>query len=121
MLYIRHSGRKFTMGMRGVLVQVSPGKLAEFIADSRIAYQQVDAAIIQSLKEKPGKAQDARAGRSPKSRPVKGKAALQEKWKIFSMEKDWHTLHYLLNGTAQGGEGPLADTVLGGKEIPDLD
>lgn len=41
--------------------------------------------------------------------------------KQFWLEKDWHVLHYLLNGTRQGGDGPLADAVLGGAEIPDTD
>src|SRR5262249_10638322 len=37
------------------------------------------------------------------------------------LEKDWHMLHYLLNGTRSGGSGPLAEAVLGGAEIPDVD
>jgi len=43
----------------------------------------------------------------------------EEPIKIFSMEKDWHILHYILNGTAEGGGGPLAYVVLGGTELPD--
>ena len=39
--------------------------------------------------------------------------------KTFSLQKDWHVLHYALNGTTEGGEGPLAEAILGGKEIPD--
>jgi hypothetical protein len=39
--------------------------------------------------------------------------------KTFSLEKDWHVLHYALNGTTEGGEGPLGEAILGGKEIPD--
>jgi len=46
---------------------------------------------------------------------------VKQERKQFSLEKDWHVLHYLLNGTAEGGDGPLADAVLGGAEIPDVD
>jgi hypothetical protein len=41
--------------------------------------------------------------------------------KAFSLAKDWHVLHYALNGTARGGKGLLANAVLGGQEIPDVD
>lgn len=41
--------------------------------------------------------------------------------RVFSLEKDWHVLHYALNGTTTGGEGALANAVLGGQEIPDVD
>ena len=41
--------------------------------------------------------------------------------KKFSLEKDWHVMHYALNGTAKGGKGFLADAILGGAEIPDVD
>jgi hypothetical protein len=40
---------------------------------------------------------------------------------VFSLDKDWHIFHYVLNGTAHGGDGPLADAVLGGREIPDVE
>lgn len=39
----------------------------------------------------------------------------------FSLEKDWHVLHYALNGTHDGGNSPLADAILGGREIPDME
>jgi hypothetical protein len=59
----------------------------------------------------------------PKPGPqlVKGnkKTLPEEPRRIFPLEKDWHILHYILNGTAEGGTGPLADVVLGGTEIPD--
>jgi|SRR5581483_11147447 len=41
--------------------------------------------------------------------------------KKFSLEKNWHVLHYALNGTAEGGKGFLADAILGGAQIPDVD
>jgi hypothetical protein len=43
----------------------------------------------------------------------------EEPIKTFSLEKDWHILHYILNGTAEGGDGPLSYVVLGGTELPD--
>ena len=111
------------MGMRGVLAQISPQKLSELIANPRTAYKQLDAAIAKHRKEmlkvRPG---SEKASLSV-SRLTKKKtaSASQEEFRIFSLEKDWHSLHYILNGTAEGGDGPLANTVLGGKEISDLD
>jgi hypothetical protein len=35
----------------------------------------------------------------------------------FDVDKAWHGLHYLLTGTADGGEGPAALAILGGEEI----
>lgn len=36
---------------------------------------------------------------------------------LFSLEKDWHVLHYALSGTSEGATGPLADAILGGSEL----
>ncbi len=37
------------------------------------------------------------------------------------LEKSWHSLHYLLTGSAQEVDSPLGNAILGGKEIgPDL-
>src|SRR5437763_1889481 len=39
----------------------------------------------------------------------------------LSLEKSWHSLHYLLTGSAQEVDSPLGNAILGGKEIgPDL-
>jgi hypothetical protein len=38
----------------------------------------------------------------------------------FFLGKDWHALHYVLNGTHVGGKEPIARAILGGIEIPDL-
>jgi hypothetical protein len=39
----------------------------------------------------------------------------------LSLEKSWHSLHYLLTGCVQEIDSPLGNTILGGKEIgPDL-
>jgi hypothetical protein len=37
----------------------------------------------------------------------------------LDVDKAWHAIHYMLNGTADGGDGPLALTVLGGEELGD--
>lgn len=37
----------------------------------------------------------------------------------LDLDKAWHGLHFLLTGTAEGGEPPLASSILGGKELPD--
>lgn len=39
----------------------------------------------------------------------------------LSLEKSWHSLHYLLTGSAREVDSPLGNAILGGKEIgPDL-
>lgn len=39
----------------------------------------------------------------------------------IDLDKSWHGIHYLLNGTTDGGEGPLALAVIGGVEFgPDV-
>ena len=35
----------------------------------------------------------------------------------LSLEKSWHTLHYLLTGKPEGAPPPLGDAILGGTEI----
>lgn len=37
------------------------------------------------------------------------------------IDKSWHLIHFLLNGEAWGGDGPLSQVVLGGTELPDTD
>jgi hypothetical protein len=37
--------------------------------------------------------------------------------KELSLQKDWHVLHYVLNGTSEGGEGPLGHAVFGDAEL----
>ena len=41
--------------------------------------------------------------------------------KSLDMDKSWHLIHFLLTGSAWGGEGPVANAILGGKEIVDTD
>ena len=41
--------------------------------------------------------------------------------KQLSLEKDWHVLHYALNGTSEGGDAPLSFVVFGDKAFPDMD
>ena len=39
----------------------------------------------------------------------------------IDLDKSWHGIHYLLNGTTDGGEGPLAIAIIGGVEFgPDV-
>ena len=35
----------------------------------------------------------------------------------LDIDKSWHAIHYVLNGSTWDGEGPLAFAVLGGEEI----
>ena len=41
--------------------------------------------------------------------------------KSLDMDKSWHLIHFLLTGSAWGGEGPIAGAILGGEEIADTD
>lgn len=61
----------------------------------------------------------ANIGKGPQ--PVISKPKPEAVRKDFSLEKDWHVLHYALNGTHDGGARPLADAILGGQEIPDVE
>jgi hypothetical protein len=39
----------------------------------------------------------------------------------IDLDKAWHGIHYLLTGTAEGGDGPEALAILGGEEFgPDV-
>ena len=40
---------------------------------------------------------------------------------LLDIDKSWHLIHFLLNGEAWNGEGPLLNVVLGGHELPDTD
>ena len=39
----------------------------------------------------------------------------------LDIDKSWHLIHFLLNGEAWGGDGPLSQVVLGGTELSDTD
>jgi hypothetical protein len=137
------------MGMRAAIEQITPQQLAEFLQNPPRAYDYVLAeflgnptemamfeTMLKQAEQRMGMtgaaeqlahirrerdAMKARAG----IHLVKGDKGTQStanpkpERKRFWLEKDWHVLHYLLNGTAEGGMGPLADAVLGGAEIPD--
>jgi len=95
------------MGMRGKLEQIPPALLDRFIRNPRLAYDHIT-----------NRRRVARKRKTTKLQVVK---ASNESRKEFSLEKEWHLLHYILNRTVDGGIGPLADVVLGGDEIPDDD
>lgn len=38
---------------------------------------------------------------------------------ILDIDRSWHGIHFVLTGSAEGGEGPLAAAVFGGEEIGD--
>jgi hypothetical protein len=138
------------MGMQATFHQITPQQLAGFLRKPRTAYDYVSAPFFENpqsleLGEKMVAELRAKAA-SPnfppafraevervaqqfiaKSQAQKGpqlvrpeSVSTQER-KEFSLEKDWHVLHYALNGTHDGGATALADAILGGEEIPDLD
>jgi hypothetical protein len=137
------------MGMQATFHQIRPRQLAEFLQNPRTAYDYVSAPFFENpqLLEMGEKmvsqirAQAASPNFPPafraevervaqqfmaKSQARKGPqlvrpgAAVKPERKQFSLEKDWHVLHYALNGTHDGGTTALADAILGGEEIPDL-
>ena len=40
---------------------------------------------------------------------------------IFDLDKSWHGIHFLLTGSAQGGEEPLCYLIEGGHAVGDID
>ncbi|WP_151960815.1 YfbM family protein [Acinetobacter bereziniae] len=40
-----------------------------------------------------------------------------QKSQTLDLDKTWHAIHFILNGDAYGGQGPLAMVFFGGKEI----
>jgi hypothetical protein len=104
------------MGMYGLLEQISSENLSELIENLHLVHSHILVSMSQHFRHdmsegvsKPG----------PQLVRDKKKTLSEEPRKIFSLEKDWHILHYILNGTAEGGTGPLANVVLGGAEIHD--
>ncbi len=39
----------------------------------------------------------------------------------LDLQKAWHGLHFVLTGLPEGGKPPLANAILGGRELPDQD
>jgi hypothetical protein len=134
------------MGMIATIEQVSPEQLSQFIRDPGSAYEYILEPLFENPDTKPvledmlrevqtstafpawlkqeaetvfGQAL-AKAERHQELRLVKHRSAVQPR-KRFRLEKDWHVLHYALNGTQYGGSGPMANAILGGTEIPDVD
>jgi Domain of unknown function (DUF1877) len=130
------------MGMETTLEQITPQQLADFIERPKKAYdywlaESLDNPNLEPFLEQlaartnnlpPGFREQVEAvtGRLHAKMQerrglqlMKKEAEPQPERKRFSLEKNWHVLHYALNGTAEGGEGPLADAVLGGEHIPD--
>jgi Domain of unknown function (DUF1877) len=136
------------MGMVATLYQVTPQQLAEFLRLPAAAYDYTmspffeDAASVERAENMVAelrikaeglpsavRAQVERVAGQLRSKSQastsKGPQLLKPKpepeRRVFSLEKDWHVLHYALNGTHDGGTGPLADAILGGHEIPDVE
>jgi len=130
------------MGMEATLEQITPQQLAEFIEHPKKAYdywlaEALDnpnlgpfleqlSATVKTLPPGFREQVEAVTGRMYSKMQerrglqlVKKETEPQLERKRFSLEKDWHVLHYALNGTADGGEGPLAEAVIGGEHIPD--
>ena len=136
------------MGMVANFYQVTPEQLAEFLRRPAAAYDytltpffenpaSVEWAenVLAELRNKTEgfpagvRAQVERVAAQLKSKSqvskgpqlVKPRSKPEPERRVFSLEKDWHVLHYALNGTHDGGPGPLADAILGGHEIPDVE
>lgn len=50
-----------------------------------------------------------------------GKRTAETPDRHLSIETAWHAIHYLLNGDAWGGTGPLGQAALGGSPVGDED
>jgi hypothetical protein len=136
------------MGMIADFHQVTAGQIAEFLKRPASAYDYIqspffeDAGAVAMAENMLAELRMKTAGFPPgvraqvervagqfrnKSQAKKGPQLVKPRpepepeRKKFSLEKDWHVLHYALNGTHDGGTGPLADAILGGSEIPDVE
>ena len=133
------------MGMQAEFEQISPQMLSEFIDQPRAAYEhflarmnnQAEGAIPQLMQHLAAASKhdlppeikarieqgidQYRALMKTLGQSKEGSGAKVVAGKTFSLEKDWHILHYAINGTTEGGQGSLAEAILGGKEIPDHD
>lgn len=130
------------MGMECVLVQATPSQLQEFQENPRLAYQCVTGdpgegdefarmeAIARVTFNRMGIPEHMRhtletqframAGMNVKPEPHPPQQQEADK-KEFSLNKDWHVLHYALCGTGEGGDAPLSFVVFGDKEFPEME
>lgn len=135
------------MGMVAKFYQITPQQLAEFLRRPAAAYDYTLAPFFEDpasvewaqnvlaefrLKtegsptgihahvERVAKALKSKSETRKRPQIAKPKPEPELGHRVFSLEKDWHVLHYALNGTHDGGIGPLADAILGGREIPDV-
>jgi len=130
------------MGMETTLEQITPQQLAEFLEHPKKAYdywmaealdnpnlepflnqlserlQTLPVAVREQIQQVTGRLQSKMQERRGLHLVTKDKEPEPQR-KRFSLEKDWHVLHYVLNGTTEGGKGALADAILGGEQIPD--
>ncbi len=136
------------MGMIARFYEVTEATLSEFLRRPSLAYDYTmssffkDSTAVEKAKEMIEELRTKMAGLPPgaigqlehvaalfnrKVNAQKGPQLVTSKpeeeteCKEFSLEKDWHVLHYALNGTHDGGTRPLADAILGGREIPDVE
>jgi len=130
------------MGMEAVLAQATPAQLQEFEQNPPLAYQYVTGdpgegdplARIQAMVRANFKRMrippHMREAVENQLRPMMGetrkgpqlvRAEFELDKKEFSLGKDWHVLHYALNRTAEGGEGPLAFAVFGDQAFQEMD
>lgn len=134
------------MGIEAVFAAITPNELAMFQADPSLAYGQI--LIDMSMQLPAGLADTGGLKESIQKTMLDMEEAMQklgvdvsdtaknaytqtfsalieqgektpeEKRKFFSLHKDWHVLHYALNGTGEGGQKPLALAILGGTNLP---
>lgn len=136
------------MGMSAKLYQITPQQLSDFLRRPSTAYDYAmaplfeDSSIVQGVEDMFGElrrkasslppafraevervAQQFQSKSAARKGPqlVKPRPEPEPARKEFSLEKDWHVLHYVLNGTREGGSGTLAQAVLPSKEIPDVE
>jgi hypothetical protein len=132
------------MGMVATLHQITSRQLDEFLRRPNAAYDYVmdpffeDSALVDAAEKMFAQLRENTARFPPAARAELERAAQHfqaqtqarkgpqlvkpgpeppSERKEFSLEKDWHVLHYVLNGTHDGGSGPLAHAVLPGNEI----
>jgi hypothetical protein len=123
------------MGMYGHLRQITPAELErlrdapedveEFIHGKMLArLARIEAAVDEQSKVARVAGRELSPGEERKIRSEVFKKLMEESplqdgpdVEGLRLEKSWHALHYLLNGTAEQAAPPLGNTIMGGEEI----
>jgi len=131
--------------MEAAFAQITPKQLSRFLQNPALAYEEIIPELsgilppgidevegfADRLKEALEAQQKSFAGLGPAAAKVRAEFDKIESHmlkqakgqhtggvKLFSLQKDWHVLQYVLNGTGEPGPAPIQKSILGGTEFP---